>query len=220
MDSENNLNPVSPQMSARDKFDNYNTQKPALILKEYGRNIQKIVEYIVNIEEKGERTRYAHNLIELMRQINPNTRDSQDYQNKLWDDLYIMSRFSLEVESPYPMPEIDKLGKKPKRLDYNNHQIKYKHYGRNIELLIRKAVEIEDEEDKYNAIIHIGKLMKNFYISWNKDNIQDIALFDHIEKISGIPLDDSIKQRIIAETPLDPPQKERKNNKKNRKRKK
>ncbi|MDX2302109.1 MAG: DUF4290 domain-containing protein [Microscillaceae bacterium] len=184
-------------------LDEYNTQKPFLILKEYGRNIQKIVEYIVKIEEREERTRYAHNLIELMRQINPNTRDSQDYQNKLWDDLYIMSGFSLDVESPYPMPKIEELGKKPQRLDYNSHKIVYKHYGKNIELLIQKAFELEDEEEKFSALIHIGRLMKSFFLSWNKDNIQDVTILDHIEKISNIKLGDELREKILAENPFE-----------------
>ena len=184
-------------------LDDYNTQKPFLILREYGRNIQKIVEYIVKIENREERTRYAHNLIELMRQINPNTRDSQDYQNKLWDDLYIMSGFNLDVESPYPMPKIEELGKKPQRLDYNSHRIVYKHYGKNIELLIQKAFELEDPEDQFAALIHIGRLMKSFFLSWNKDNIQDVTILDHIEKISSKKLGEDLRNRILAENPFE-----------------
>ena len=184
-------------------LDDYNTQKPFLILREYGRNIQKIVEYIVKIENREERTRYAHNLIELMRQINPNTRDSQDYQNKLWDDLYIMSGFNLDVDSPYPMPKIEELGKKPQRLDYNSHKIVYKHYGKNIELLIQKAFEIENEEDRFAAFIHIGRLMKSFFLSWNKDTIQDVTILDHVEKISSKKIGEDLRNKILAENPFE-----------------
>ena len=184
-------------------LDDYNTQKAFLILREYGRNIQKIVEYIVKIENREERTRYAHNLIELMRQINPNTRDSQDYQNKLWDDLYIMSGFNLDVDSPYPMPKIEELGKKPQRLDYNSHKIVYKHYGKNIELLIQKAFEVESEEDRFAAFIHIGRLMKSFFLSWNKDTIQDVTILDHIEKISSKKIGEDLRNKILAENPFE-----------------
>ncbi len=203
-----------------DTFDTYNTQKPGLILKEYGRNIQKIVEHIVGIEDREQRTRFSHSLIELMRQINPNTRDSQDYQNKLWDDLYIMSRFRLDVESPYPMPEVEKLGKKPQRLTYNNQTITYKHYGKNIELLIGKALDVEDEQDRYHAIVTIGKLMKTFYLAWNKDNIQDELILTHIEKISGKPLEPMVRERIVKENALEIVTKERKNMQKKSKKKK
>lgn len=190
----------------------YNTQQPKVLLKEYGRNIQKIVDYIVKIEEKEERTRYAHTLINLMRQINPYTRDSQEYQNKLWDDLYIMSKFSLDVDSPSPMPEKSILGRKPKRLDYNSNELKYRHYGKNIELLIEKAVKLDDPEDKYAAIAHVGRLMKAFYISWNKDNIQYDTIIEHIEKISRKKLTQDIKERAEAEKAFESMVKERKNN--------
>ncbi len=197
-----NNKPRVVKVNAQD-MDSYNTQKPDVILKEYGRNIQKIVDYIVKIEDDEERNRYAHNLIELMRQINPNTRDSQDYQNKLWDDLYIMSRFNLEVDSPYPLPEKTMLGKKPKRLEYSTHKITYKHYGRNVELLLEKALEIEDSEDQYSALVHIGRLMKSFYLSWNKDNIQDSLIVDHMERISGKTIEQNLKDRLMKENPFD-----------------
>ncbi|NJL15055.1 MAG: DUF4290 domain-containing protein [Microscillaceae bacterium] len=160
----------------------YNSQLPDLILKEYGRNIHKLVDYIVKIEDRDERTRFAHNLIELMRQINPNTRDSQDTQNKLWDDLYIMSHFSLDVESPFAMPEPDSIGKKPKHVGYNNHEISFRHYGYNVELLIARIYETEDPEQYYDGLMRVGKLMKSFYLTWNKDSVQDEVILAHLEK--------------------------------------
>src|SRR4028119_1691948 len=103
----------------------YNTQQNDLILKEYGRNVQKLVDHIITIEDRDKRNKYAQILVELMRQIHPNMRDNQDYSNKLWDDLYILSGFNLEVDAPYPMPEKDLLGKKPKRVAYNTHSLHY-----------------------------------------------------------------------------------------------
>lgn len=182
---------------------NYNTQRPKLTMKEYGRNIQKIADYIANLEDRDQRTEQAYTLIELMRQINPNMRDSQDTQNKLWDDLYIMSGFEIDVESPFPMPAKDKLGKKPKGLKYNNNRLHYKHYGRNIELLVAKALEEEVIEDKLGAVVYVARLMKSFYASWNKDNVDEETLIGHIEKIAGKPLDEEIKNRIINEKLLD-----------------
>src|SRR4028119_1287750 len=129
----------------------YNTEQNEVILKEYGRNVQKIVEHIITIEDKEKRNKYAQILVELMRQIHPNMRDSQDYSNKLWDDLYILSGFNLEVDSPYPLPEKTLLGKKPKPVAYNTHHLKYKHYGKNIELLIEKAILLDSEEDRLAA---------------------------------------------------------------------
>jgi hypothetical protein len=162
----------------------YNTQLPDVILKEYGRNIQKLVEYVVSIEDKEARTKYAHTLVELMRQINPNMKEGAEYTQKLWDDLYIMSYFKLDVDSPYPLPEKDILGKKPKRLGYNKEEVRFKHYGKNIELLVRKAVDMEEEEKKEAAVIYIAKLMKSFYTTWNKENSDDSLIIHNIKELS------------------------------------
>lgn len=188
-----------------ENFENYNTQKPPLRLKEYGRNIQKIVEHIKEIENQEERTHNAHTLVKLMRQITPSIRDAkdpEDYQNKLWDDLYIMASFDLEVESPFPLPEKDILGKKPKPLEYQSNRIRYRHYGKNIELLIKKAFAIEDLEDKYFAVSEIAKLMKNFYYNWHKDNLEDEVMIKHIQDIGNQKLEAEITDRLIAESVL------------------
>jgi hypothetical protein len=189
----------------------YNTQLPNVILKEYGRNIQKLVAYIVKIEDREERNRFAYNLIELMRQINPNTRDSQDTQNKLWDDLYIMSRFSLDVDSPYPMPEKESIGKKPKPMAYTTHEISFRHYGRNVELLIARIFETEDQEEHYDGLVKIGKLMKSLYLTWNKDSVQDEIILKHMEKLANRDIDPELRERLVKENALELARKERKN---------
>ncbi|MDQ3536083.1 MAG: DUF4290 domain-containing protein [Bacteroidota bacterium] len=173
----------------------YNTSKSDLILKEYGRNIQKLAEYVVKIEDRDQRTRYAHTLIELMRQINPVTKETPaEYSQKLWDDLYLMGNFNLEVDSPFPMPEKELLGKKPKRMDYNNNQVSFKHYGRNVELLIQKAIELEDPDEKANAVKFIGRLMKSFYAVWNKEVIDEEVIVEHIRLLSKNQLDINVEE--------------------------
>ncbi len=162
----------------------YNTDRGDIILKEYGRNIQKLVKYVREIEDKEKRDKYAATLTDLMKQINTAVKDNPEYDQKVWDDLYIMSDFELDVESPFPMPEKSVIGKKPKRLDYKQSEIKYRHYGRNVELMIQRAIEMEDPEEKEAAIIYIGKLMKSFYASWNKDNIDEAVLIKNIEDLS------------------------------------
>ncbi|MES2733677.1 MAG: DUF4290 domain-containing protein [Bacteroidota bacterium] len=176
----------------------FNNQINHLILKEYGRNVQKLVDHITAIEDREKRNRYAYTLVELMRQIHPGMRDGQDYTNKLWDDLYIMSSFNLDVDSPYPLPEKDLLGKKPKTVGYNTHNLKYKHYGRNIELLIEKAIPLEVEEEKLAAIAYIGKLMKTFYGAWNKENVDDAVILEHLREMSGNRLNISL-DRVKSE---------------------
>ena len=156
-----------------------------IVLKEYGRNTQKIVNYILTIEDREKRTKYANTLIELMKQINPSMRDAQDSYHKLWDHLYIMADFNLDVDSSYPMPEKELLGRKPMRVPYNTHKLRYKHYGKNIELLIEKAIQMEDPTDREAAIIYIGRLMKRFYSTWNKENIDDDIIIEHLREMSA-----------------------------------
>lgn len=163
----------------------YNTSKSKLILKEYGRNIQKLADYIKTIEDRDKRTKFAYTLIELMRQLNPSIRDNGENTQKIWDDLFIMTDFTLDVDAPFPKPEPDVLFKKPKRLSYNDEPVTFKHYGRNIEKLIERANAIEDEEEKRNAIIYLGRLMKNFYMSWNRENVEDEVIMRHIKEMSG-----------------------------------
>jgi hypothetical protein len=162
-------------------------KKPPLILKEYGRNIQKIVAYLNTISDKETRTKYAYATIELMKQINPSIKESLPGENsqKLWDDLYIMSDFNLEVDGPFPIPALDTLYKKPKKVAYNLHNLKYKHYGQNILLMIKKAVETEDDEERDNVTIFIGKLMKSFYGTWNKENVDDAVIAENIRELSN-----------------------------------
>ena len=164
----------------------YNTSRPALILKEYGRNVQKLIAFLDTIEDKSIRTEYASTLVDMMKQVTPSHKDNQsDNAQKLWDDLYIMSDYTASLEGPFPMPEREVQEKKPEKVDYQNNRIKLKHYGRNIELLIEKAVEKEDEKEREDAIIYIGRLMKSFYSTWNKDFVEDKLLVKQIESMSG-----------------------------------
>jgi hypothetical protein len=159
-------------------------QEKDIILKEYGRNVQDIVGYILTIKDRELRSKYAVTCIELMRQINPNIKDTQEHYSKLWDQLYIISNFELDVDSPYPMPERAAIGKKPNIVDYNSNKLYYKHYGRNIELVIQKAIEMEDPEEKEAAIIYLGRTMKKFYATWNKENVEDEVILMHIKEMS------------------------------------
>ena len=192
-------------------MNNYNTTKPALILKEYGRNMQMLVEHIKTIEDKEKRSESAHVLIELMKLINPVVRDSQETGQKLWDDLYIMSDFDLDIESPFPKPEREILNKKPERLGYKNTEIRFKHYGRNIQLLIKKAMTLEDPEDKESAVIHIGRLMKSFQNTWNRDNVEDVTILKNILKMSNGDLNIDI-EKVKADNLFDSMIKERRSN--------
>ena len=186
----------------------YNTQLSPVILKEYGRNVQKLADYIITIEDREKRNKYAQLLVELMRQIHPNMREGQDYTNKLWDDLYIVSGFNLDVDSPFPLPEKTLLGKKPKKVGYNTHELRFKHYGHNVDLMIKKAIVLEDPEEQMAAIIYIGRLMKYFYTQWNRENIEDAVIVNDMRILSGGKLTISL-EKVKAEGLFDPMAKDR-----------
>ena len=160
---------------------------------------------MVNIEDREKRTRYAHILIELMRQIHPNMKDGQDYYNKLWDDLYIMSDFTLDVDSPYPPPSEEALGKKPQRVPYNTHHLKFKHFGRNVDLLISKATSLEDPDERRAFVSYLTRLMRTFYQTWNKESVEDETIYQSLIELSNGKLLDDIKlireQGLVESTP-------------------
>ena len=174
-------------------------------MKEYGSSIQKLVDNIVNIEEGEKRTRYAHILVELMRQIHPNMKDGQDYYNKLWDDLYIMSGFKLDVDSPYPPPSEEALGKKPKTVPYNTHHLKFKHFGQNINLLIVKAAALEVGDERRAFVSYLVRQMREFYKIWNKEAVEDETIYESIVDLSNGKLLDDIKliraEGLVEATP-------------------
>ncbi len=172
----------------------YNTERTDVRLKEYGRNIQKLVDHIRTIEDAEQRSAYAQTLTDLMKQINPNLKTGQDNDQKVWDDLYIVSNFDLEIEAPFPMPEKSAIGKKPQRMAYKNSKIRYMHYGRSVQNMIEQTIKMEDPEAKKSAVIHIGRLMKGFYNTWNKDNIDDEIILKQIKQLSNNELDIDIAE--------------------------
>ncbi|MEM6807004.1 MAG: DUF4290 domain-containing protein, partial [Bacteroidota bacterium] len=168
----------------------YNTQRDNLKLREYGRNVQNLVAHLSSIEDKEERSKKADTLVELMKLINPDlSRESSETDQKIWDDLHIISNFELDIKAPFPKPDEEILNKKPDRLNYYSNAIKYKHYGRSVELLIEQAIAMEDPKEQEGAVVAIGRLMKTFYQTWNKDTIEDEQILKNIKQLSGGKLD-------------------------------
>ncbi|WP_299823504.1 DUF4290 domain-containing protein [uncultured Pontibacter sp.] len=158
--------------------------KQDLLLREYGRNVQDLVNYISKVEDRSERTRLSQLLINLMAKLNPQLRDTQDYQQKLWNHLFVMSGSTLDVDAPYPLSAMEYLNDKPQRMEYATETPAFKHYGTNVELLIEKATELQDEKEREAAIVSIGKLMKTLYRSYNKDSITDDVILNDIRQLS------------------------------------
>ncbi len=172
----------------------YNTERPSLKLREYGRNVQNLVDHLKSIKDTEERNRKAATLIELMKSINPDlNKDSDEYDQKVWDDLYIISNFELDFEGPYPKPNAEILERKPDRLSYASNNIRYKHYGKGVEMLIEQAIQMEDPKEKEGAVVAIGRLMKSFFQTWNKDSIEDEQVLKNIRQLSNDQLDINIE---------------------------
>lgn len=168
----------------------YNTQREFLKLREYGRNVQNLVLHLKSIEDKEEQSKKAATLVELMKIINPDlSKESSEYDQKIWDDLHIISGFELDVDSPFTKPDKEILAKKPERLKYYSNEIKYRHYGRSVELLMDQAIALEDPKEKEGAVVAIGRLMKGFYQTWNKDSIEDEQILKNIKQMSKDQLD-------------------------------
>ena len=163
----------------------YNTDRNHLIIPEYGRHIQKMIEQTVEIEDKEERTKQAKGIITVMGNLNPHLRDVPDFQHKLWDQLFIMSDFKLDIESPYPKPTRESVNKSPEPLPYPQNFPKYRFYGNNIKRMIDEAVKWEDGEKKEALILTIANHMKKCFLSWNKDTVKDEVIFKHLHELSG-----------------------------------
>jgi len=167
-----------------ENFD-YNSTRNKLILSEYGRNVQNMVKYIVALPTKEERNRYAQVVIDLMGFLNPHLRDVADFKHKLWDHLHIISDFQIDVDSPYPKPSPEAIHLKPEPLKYPHQRIKYKHYGKTIELMIEKAKSIDDPERKRHMVQAVANFMKMAYVQWNKDSVTDEMILSDLYNLSG-----------------------------------
>ena len=172
----------------------YNSQRPNIILKEYGRNVEKLVEYLRTIQDIEKRTEMASTLIELIKQLTPSIKDQPDNPQRLWDDLYIMADFTLDVNSPYPIPHPDVIFKKPMKMQYPRNDVRFKHYGKNIEKLVKEALKKDDPQEREEAIIYLGKLMKTFYGNWNKETLDDSVILRDIQAMSGGALNMTIEK--------------------------
>jgi len=161
----------------------YNTNRKKLPLPEYGRNIQNMVDYLFTVEDKERRNRSAQTVIDVMGNLYPYLRDVAEFKHKLWDHLAIMSDFKLDIDYPYDPPTPDILTEKPNIVPYNQNYIKYKHYGYTMELLIKKAIEMDGEE-KEIIIEQLANQMKKLYLSWNKDAVEDEKIFLDLEELS------------------------------------
>jgi hypothetical protein len=179
----------------------YNTQRADLLIAEYGRNVQKMVEQAMAIEDREKRTKTAQSIVNVMALLNPSVRDLVDYKHKLWDHLFIISDFKLDVDSPFEKPLEAKIKSKPQRIAYPDSDIHYKYYGKIMEDMIRKISEMEDSPRKEKITQNLANFMKMSYLTWNKDTVDDSTILHHIQELSKglITVDESVKLNHTAE---------------------
>lgn len=181
----------------------YNTTRRALHMREYGRHIQTMVDYLLTIEDKEKRQQQAHCVIELMGFLNPHLRNVEDFKHKLWDHLFIVSDFKLDVESPYPIPTRETLKAKPKPLPYPKRKPRYNHLGKNIEIIIDKALQEENPEKKQGFANAVAYYMKLAYNTWHKENIHDDAIQSELSAITQGELEFNNKPFVKHYRPSD-----------------
>jgi hypothetical protein len=162
----------------------YNAERPHLLIPEYGRHLQKLIDQATIIADREERNKAAKYIIQVMGSLNPHLRDVPDFQHKLWDQIFIMSDFRLDVDSPYPIPTKDVIHLKPERLPYPQKNPKYRFYGNNIKYMIDVANSWEEGEMKNALVKVIANHMKKSYLSWNKDTVTDTVIFEHLYELS------------------------------------
>lgn len=163
----------------------YNTERVRLYIPEYGRNVQKMVEYLKTIEDREKRNEQAMAVIKVMEIINPAVKLQENFEHKLWDHLHIISGFSLDVDSPYPIPAPDCLNEKPQLVPIEKRPIKAVHYGRNIESIIDLIAETEGGDVKTEMIRSLAVYMRQQYLIWNKESVSDQTIFQDIVRLSG-----------------------------------
>ena len=171
-----------------------------MIIPEYGRHFQKMVDHAVSIEDREERNRVAQAIISVMGNIQPHLRDVPDFQHKLWDQLFIMSDFKLDVDSPFPITTKEMLQEKPEPLEYPQNHPKYRFYGNNIKRMIDVAVKWEKGDMRDGLEYAIANHMKKCYLNWNKDTVEDKIIFSHLYKLSNGAIDLASKEENLTES--------------------
>tara|TARA_B100001057_G_scaffold497119_1_gene600405 strand:- start:14932 stop:15579 length:648 start_codon:yes stop_codon:yes gene_type:complete len=173
----------------------YNTERTKLIIPEYGRHIHKMIDHALSSNDIKDRNKVAKAIIGVMGNLNPHLRDVPDFQHKLWDQLFIMSDFNLDVDSPFPKPVKEVYSQRPEKLNYPQSFPKYRFYGNNIKRMIDVAIEWEDNEMKKQLVYVIANHMKKCFLNWNKDTVEDDVIFNHLDELSDgkLKIDPSLK---------------------------
>ncbi|RMG82094.1 MAG: DUF4290 domain-containing protein [Bacteroidetes bacterium] len=176
----------------------YNTQREPLVIPEYGRHVHKLVQHALTIKDREERNEFARAIIALMENMNPGQKDSEEHLHKLWDHLFIISNYQLDVDSPFPKPSPAEVNKKPEKIPYPDYKIRYRHYGKNLINIVKKVAQLENElspEEREKISQDLLNLMKRFYLKWNKDSVDDELIIQQFKELTkgNINIDDNVE---------------------------
>lgn len=166
------------------------------MLPEYGRHVHEMVDYLCTIEDRELRNQQANAVIGVMGNLNPTLRDTADYTHKLWDHLFIMADFNLDVDSPYPIPSAETLAPHPETLRYPDKRIKMKHYGKNVERIITSLRGHEDQAAVEDVVNNIARYMRTKSYEYNQEHPNNEAIINDIKKLSGYTI--SIDENAIG----------------------
>jgi hypothetical protein len=178
----------------------YNTGRNRLVIQEYGRNIQNMIEHLLSIEDKTNRSQAAHFVVSVMAQMNPQVKETEDYMHKLWDHMHIIAGYELDIDGPYEMPSKAIQDKKPEHPGYGQKKPKYGHYGHYIIEMIELAKKVEDEEEKKAMSLAIANQLKKDYLNWNKESVNDNIILAELERVSNGELVLPDDTRLIAQS--------------------
>lgn len=197
----------------------YNTERDKLVISEYGRNIQIMIQHLLDIDDRQRRTEAAHFVINVMAQMNPQVKESNDYLHKLWDHLHIISGYKLDVDSPYDPPKPETQTMKPEPIEYHKNNIKFGHYGQHIYNMIQEVKKMEDSPKRQALLYNIANHMKRAYLSWNRDTVNDLLILDDLYKLSNeeftLPIDTKLipTSEILSKPQSQQPQQQQKKKK-------
>ena len=190
----------------------YNTEREKLIISEYGRNIQIMINHLIEIEDREKRTEAAHFIVSVMAQMNPQVKESNDYIHKLWDHLHIISDYKLDVDGPFDPPQKGVIVTKPEHVGYQKRNIKHGHYGYYVKEILKKIEEIEEGPKRDALLLSIANQMKRDYLNWNRETVNDMLILDDLYKLSdekfAMPMDTKLlsTNEILNKVPAAQPQ--------------
>jgi len=162
----------------------YNTARPALTISEYGRNVKKMIDYAISIEDREKRNQLAQGIVKAMARLNPQNKDAADYWQKIWDHLFILSDFKLDVDTPYTKPTENTTKLAPAIFSYPPKNTQYRYYGKNIQRIIQKTTLLDEGSQKNGIVKQIANHLKKSYLNWNRDSVTDEIIFNHLADMS------------------------------------